>query len=171
MHYWERTHFNSQRRFSPAYSQLSSCILQRCVSMGNRVKSRGQERVIDNLKAETGKLELTQLHLCNPELEKEDINVQICKRAPHADKDISIPKNKEKYVFLGYVMEIGTFLICKKQIRFPQTLVHRGVHCECIWAPKVTGELQPGVIPFLSQEDVHSIVLEIEKESNAWSYC
>lgn len=33
------------------YSQLSSCILHLCVSMGNSVRSSGQERVIDNLKA------------------------------------------------------------------------------------------------------------------------
>lgn len=29
--------------------QLSSCILHLCVSIGNKVKSRGQERVTDNL--------------------------------------------------------------------------------------------------------------------------
>jgi len=32
------------------YIQLSSCILQRCVSIGNKVKSKGHDRVIDNLK-------------------------------------------------------------------------------------------------------------------------
>lgn len=36
------------------------------------------------------------------------------KRVPHADKDISVPKNKEEDVLLGYIMEIGTFFICKK---------------------------------------------------------
>lgn len=33
-------------------SQLSSCILQRCVSMGKSVRSSGQDRVMDNLKEE-----------------------------------------------------------------------------------------------------------------------
>lgn len=36
------------------------------------------------------------------------------KRVPHADEDISIPKNKEENIFLGYIMKIGTFFICKK---------------------------------------------------------
>lgn len=84
-------------------------------------------------------------------------------RVPHADKDISIPKNKEEDILLGYIMKIGTFFICKKQIGFPETLVHCGIHCQGIWAPKIAGELQPGIIPFLSQEDINSIVLREEK--------
>lgn len=33
-------------------SQLSSCILHLCVSIGNNVRSSGQERVMDNLEEE-----------------------------------------------------------------------------------------------------------------------
>lgn len=80
-------------------------------------------------------------------------------RVPHADKDISIPKNKEEDILLGHIMKIGTFFIGKKQIRFPQTLVHGGIHCQGVWAPKITGELQPWIVPLLSQENINSIVL------------
>lgn len=38
------------------YIQLSNCILQRCVSIGNKVKSKGHDSVIDNLKIQKGNL-------------------------------------------------------------------------------------------------------------------
>lgn len=42
-----------ERRFADN-SQLSSCILHLCVSMGNSVRSSGQERVMDNLEQDGG---------------------------------------------------------------------------------------------------------------------
>lgn len=129
--------------------------------MGNNVRSKGQERVIDNLEVTKKDLRknsnVSRLPSGVPRKQSTEIlNTDI----PHANEHVSIPKNEKEDVFLGYIMKIGTFFICKKQVRFPQTFVHRGIHGQGIRAPEVAGQLQPGVIPFLSQEDVNSIVLE-----------
>lgn len=54
-------------------------------------------------------------------------------------------------------MEVGPFLISKEQVRFPDGVQHRGVQVQGVI--RVLIVRQPWVIPLLSQEDVHPVIL------------
>lgn len=55
-------------------------------------------------------------------------------------------------------MKVSTLLVSEEQVRLPETLEHfgvdsKGVGLEVIW------QLQPGIVPALTQEDVDPVVL------------
>lgn len=58
-------------------------------------------------------------------------------------------------------MEIGAFFVGEEQIRFPDRVQHRWVQVKRIVGVFTIG--QPGVVPLLSQEDIHSVVLGREQ--------
>lgn len=46
---------------------------------------------------------------------------------PHTNENVSIPEYEQEDILLSDVMEVGTLLIGKEQVRFPQTFEHLGV--------------------------------------------
>lgn len=54
-------------------------------------------------------------------------------------------------------MEMGPFLISEEQVRLPDGVQHRGVQVQGVI--RVFVVRQPWVIPLLSQEDVHPVIL------------
>lgn len=55
-------------------------------------------------------------------------------------------------------MEVGTLLIGEEQVRFPDGVQHRRVQVQRVVGVLTVG--QPGVVPLLPQENVHSVVLQ-----------
>lgn len=55
-------------------------------------------------------------------------------------------------------MKVGALLVSEEQVGFPETLEHLGVDGERVGL-EVVGQLQPGVVPALPQEDVDSVIL------------
>lgn len=55
-------------------------------------------------------------------------------------------------------MEVGTLLIGEEQVRFPDGVQHRRVQVQRVVGVLAVG--QPGVVPLLPQENVHSVVLQ-----------
>lgn len=59
-------------------------------------------------------------------------------------------------------MKVGPLLVGKEQVRFPDGVQHGGVEVQrVVWIFAVG---QPRVVPLLSQEDVHSVVLQGDTE-------
>lgn len=59
-------------------------------------------------------------------------------------------------------MKVGPLLVGKEQVRFPDGVQHGRVEVQrVVWIFAVG---QPRVVPLLSQEDVHSIVLQGDTE-------
>lgn len=54
-------------------------------------------------------------------------------------------------------MEMGPFLISEEQVRLPDGVQHRGVQVQRVI--RIFIVCQPRVIPLLSQEDVHPVIL------------
>lgn len=77
--------------------------------------------------------------------------------SPDAVEDIAISGDSQKLVVCGNLMEMGPFLISKEQIRLPDGVQHRGVQVQRVIGVFVV--CQPWVIPLLSQEDVHPVIL------------
>lgn len=62
-------------------------------------------------------------------------------------------------------MKVGSFLIGKEQVWFPDGVQHGGVQVQrVVWVFSIG---QPGVIPLLTKEDVHPVVLRGRKESKS----
>lgn len=77
--------------------------------------------------------------------------------APDAVEHVAVLEYAQQFVVSGDLVEVGPFLIGKEQIRLPDGVEHGGVEVE-----RVVGVLpvsQPGVVPLLPQEDVHTVVL------------
>ena len=51
---------------------------------------------------------------------------------PHADENVSIPKDEQQDVVLCDVVEVCVLFIGEEQVWFPETLEHFGVHSEGI---------------------------------------
>lgn len=78
--------------------------------------------------------------------------------SPDTVEDSSILKDAQQLVVCGDIVEVGAFLIGKEKVRFPNRVQHGGVQVKRgIWIFTVR---QPRVIPLLSQEDVHSVILQ-----------
>lgn len=59
-------------------------------------------------------------------------------------------------------MEVGALLVSEEQVGFPDGVQHRGVKVQRVVGVLAVG--QPRVVPLLSQEDVHSVVLRRDTE-------
>lgn len=78
---------------------------------------------------------------------------------PHADEDVSVPENEQQYVVLRDVVEVGVLLVGEEEVGFPQTLEHVGVDGQRL-ALKVGRQAEARVVPSLTEENVHSVVLQ-----------
>lgn len=77
--------------------------------------------------------------------------------APDAVEHVAVLEDAQQFVVGGDLVEVGPFLIGKEQIWLPDGVEHGGVEVE-----RVVGVLavsQPGVVPLLPQEDVHTVIL------------
>lgn len=59
-------------------------------------------------------------------------------------------------------MEVGPLLVGEEQVRFPDGVQHGWVEIQRVVGVLAVG--QPGVVPLLPQEDVHSVVLRKDRE-------
>lgn len=82
---------------------------------------------------------------------------------PHANEDVPITENEEQDVLLRHIVEVGALLVGEEQVGLPQTLEHLGVDGEGVGL-EVLRQLQPRVVPALSQEDVDSVILEATRQ-------
>lgn len=60
---------------------------------------------------------------------------------------------------MGHIVEVGALLVGEEQVGLPQTLEHLGIDGEGVGL-EVLRQLEPRVIPALSQEDVDPVILE-----------
>lgn len=80
---------------------------------------------------------------------------------PDTVEDSPILEDPQQLVVCGDIVEVGSFLIGKEKVRLPNGVQHGRVQVERgIWIFTVC---QPRVIPLLSQEDVHSVILQRRK--------
>lgn len=77
--------------------------------------------------------------------------------SPDAVEDVSISGDPQQLVVCGNLVEVGSFLVSKEQVRLPDGVQHGGVQVQGII--RVFVVRQPWVIPLLSQEDVHPVIL------------
>lgn len=77
---------------------------------------------------------------------------------PDTVKHFAILWNPKQFVVGGDVMEVGTLLIGKEQVWFPNGVQHRWVQVQGII--RILAICQPWVIPLLSQKNVHSVILQ-----------
>lgn len=89
--------------------------------------------------------------------------------SPDAVEDVAVSGDPQKLVVCGNLMEMGPFLISEEQVRLPDGVQHRGVQVQRV--VRVFIVRQPWVIPLLSQEDVHPVILHSgsREERNAVS--
>lgn len=83
--------------------------------------------------------------------------------SPDTVEHFAILWNSKQFVVSGDIVEIGTLLVGKEQIWFPNGVQHRWVQVQGII--RVFAVCQPWVIPLLSQKNVHSVILQ---ERHAW---
>lgn len=83
---------------------------------------------------------------------------------PDAVKNGPILKDPQQLVLSGDVVEIGSFLVGEEQIRFPNRIQHGRVQIQRGVGILAVGEAR--VVPLLTQEDVHSVVLKRPAEKN-----
>ena len=80
---------------------------------------------------------------------------------PDGVQHIPILEYPEQLVVRGDLVKMSPFLIRKEQIRLPNGVQHGRVQVQrVIWVLRVG---QPGVVPLLPEEDVHTVVLPIER--------
>lgn len=78
---------------------------------------------------------------------------------PHADEDVSVSEDEEQDVLLRDVVEVSALLVGEEQVRFPQTLKHLRVDGQRLGF-KILRETETWIVPALTQENVHSIILD-----------
>lgn len=77
---------------------------------------------------------------------------------PYRVQNVPILEYPEQFVVCRDLMKVGSLLIGKEQIRFPDGVQHRWVQIQrVIW---VFGISEPGIVPLLTEEDVHTVVLQ-----------
>lgn len=77
---------------------------------------------------------------------------------PDAVEDSSVLEDAQQLVVCGDVVEVGSLLVGKEEVRLPYGVQHGRIQVERgIWVFTVR---QPGVVPLLPQEDVHPVVLQ-----------
>ena len=81
-----------------------------------------------------------------------------CVRLPHTDQNISVTKDEQQNVLLGDFVEVCTFLVGKEQIWLPEAFKHFRIDRER-FRLEVLRKSEPGVVPSLTQEDVHPVIL------------
>lgn len=77
---------------------------------------------------------------------------------PDTVKHFAIFWNPKQFVVSGNIVEIGTLLIGKEQIWFPNGIQHRWIQVQGII--RVLAICQTWIIPLLSQKNVHSVILQ-----------
>lgn len=82
---------------------------------------------------------------------------------PDAVKNGSILEDPQQLVLCRDVMEIGAFLISEEQVRFPNQVQHGWVQIQRGVRILTVGEAR--IIPFLTQENIHSVVLSPEQKN------
>lgn len=77
--------------------------------------------------------------------------------SPYTVQNIPVFGDPQKLVVSGNLMEISSLFIGKEQIGFPNGVQHGGIKVKGVIGIFAVG--QPRVIPLLSQENVHSVIL------------
>lgn len=98
-------------------------------------------------------------------------NHQVFLHSPYAVEHVAVFRDAEQLVVGGDLVEVGPFFVGKEQVRFPDGVQHGGVEVQRVIGVLAVG--QPGVIPLLPQEDVHSVVLrgdDMEMLETIYSY-
>lgn len=122
--------------------------------MGKFFRSIGQDRVRVSLRVETetndGRLRsLKKLFLSS------------LSRPPDGVQHIAVLEYPEQLVVRGDLVKVSPFLVSKEQIWLPDGVQHGRVQVQrVIWVLRVG---QPGVVPLLTEEDVHAVILPTER--------
>lgn len=77
--------------------------------------------------------------------------------SPDAVEDSPVLEDPQQLVVRGDVVEVGSLLVGKEKVGLPYGVQHGRVQVEGGIRVFAIGE--PGVIPLLPQEDVHSVIL------------
>ena len=77
--------------------------------------------------------------------------------APDAVEHVSILEDAQQLVVCGHLVETGPFLIGKEQVWLPDQVQHGGIEVQRVIRIFSVG--QAWVVPLLSQEDIHPVVL------------
>lgn len=100
-------------------------------------------------------------HSDQSESRTEPYYCQFFLNVPDAVENSSILEDPQQLVLGGDVVEIGAFLVGEEQVGFPNRVQHGRVQIQRgVWILAV-GKAR--VVPLLTQEDVHSVVLEKTK--------
>lgn len=100
-------------------------------------------------------------HSDQSESRTEPCYCQFFLNVPDAVENSSILEDPQQLVLGGDVVEIGAFLVGEEQVGFPNRVQHGRVQIQRgVWILAV-GKAR--VVPLLTQEDVHSVVLEKTK--------
>ncbi len=85
---------------------------------------------------------------------------------PYAVEHVAVFRDAKQLVVGGDLVEVGPLLVGKEQIRFPDGVQHRRVEVQRVVGVLAVG--QPRVVPLLSQEDVHSVVLRGDRKDRRY---
>lgn len=77
--------------------------------------------------------------------------------SPYAVEHVAVFGDAQQLVVGGDLVEVGPLLVGEEQVGLPDGVQHGRVEVERVVGVLAVG--QPRVIPLLSQEDVHSVVL------------
>lgn len=78
--------------------------------------------------------------------------------SPDAVEDRPVLEDPQQLVVCGDVVEVGSLLVGEEEVGLPYGVQHGRVQVKGgIWVFAIR---QPGVIPLLPQEDVHSVILQ-----------
>lgn len=78
--------------------------------------------------------------------------------SPDAVEDVAVAGDSQQFVVRGDLVEVGSLLIGKEQVRLPDGIQHGRIEVQRIIRVFIVG--QTGVIPLLPQEDVDPVVLQ-----------
>lgn len=145
-------------------SQLSSCMMHVCTSMGKFFRSMGQARVsvILQMRGSDG-VPPCPIRPCpstpDPWYPLLLMRVQPCLEgaAPDAVEHVAVAGDSQQFVVRRDLVEMCPLLVGKEQVGLPDGVQHGRVQVQGVVGILIVG--QPGVVPLLPQEDVHPIIL------------
>lgn len=89
--------------------------------------------------------------------------------SPYAVEHVAVFRDAQQLVVGGDLVEVGPLLVGKEQVGFPDGVQHGGVEVQRVVGVLAVG--QPRVVPLLSQEDVHSVVLRGGRQREMYCIC